>query len=179
MNPRTHKDHITLCATLDFLQQLFRSLHGSSTGAARPRILSSLYTDIIELVEEALSAVLPSMASYFAEHFAQANTFFVSLTGTRESDKEHAAASHAVCTSYFKLLHTLSAFSDPILQLGDMLSGHYVTNLLVHIAGSEMHGAHDRSVALGILENLVRNHACGWEALCSVENPENAILGGK
>lgn len=178
VNPCTHKDHVTLCTTLDFLHHTFRSLHRSCTGAARLHISESLYSDIIDVCNEAYSAVLPSMAAYFAEHFAQANTFFVSLTGIRETDKEHAAAAHAVCTAYFRLLHTLSSFSDPRLQLGVVLSGHYVTALLVHMAGSEMHSAYDRSVALSILENLLRNHVGGWEAVCCVENPETAVLGG-
>ena len=161
MTPRTHKDHITLYWALDFLNKVFIAL-------ANP---SGLTAEIVDLYNETLSAVLPAMGAYFSQHFDKANSFFVGMIAGRESDKEQAAAAHAVCSTYFQLLLTLSGSvysskAAPSILFAPLITGHCVLALLHHIVCSELHGTHDRALAVGILENLVRHHTGGWNALC-------------
>jgi hypothetical protein len=132
----------------------------------------------VDLYNECLSAVLSPMKNYFAEHFGKANACFVGMTSGKETEKEHARSSHAVCSSYFKLLHTLTSFSDSRILLGEMLTGHSIVSLVHHIACSELHGAHDRAVAIDTLYNFIRCHQEAWSAMCFIPSPLNVVFGG-
>jgi hypothetical protein len=174
VDPTTHKDHITLAAALGFLQTSFAALLAQESS-----LPGQLAEEVVAYHNETSAAILAHMTAYFAAHFQQANTFFVGLTAASETEKEHATASHAVCSAYFHLLHTLSAFRLPGLQLGAHMTGNLITSLLVHIAISELHRAHDRAVALSTLENLVRFHGGGWQAVASCGNPHLTSIFGE
>ena len=172
--PRTQQDHLTLASALDFLHFTFASLLAHETD-----IPDALQGDVTQLLRDTADALLPPMSAYFTEHFERANTYFVNLTAsTSESEREHATASHAVCSAFFRLLHTLSAFLGRPTQLGGQLIGSPVVSILMHIGTSELHRANDRTVALATLEILVRHHTSGWQALCCMENPSLSSIPG-
>lgn len=174
VDPTTHKDHITLAAALGFLQTSFAALLAQESS-----LPGQLAEEVVAYHNETSSAILAHMTEYFAAHFQLANTVFVGLAATSETEKEHATASHAVCSAYFQLLHTLSASRLPGLKLGFHMNGNLVTSLLVHIATSELHRAHDRAVALSTLENLVRHHDGGHHAVTTCGNPHLTSIFGK
>jgi hypothetical protein len=167
--PQTQKDHVSLAGALDFLQASFAALFAQR--GSWPKELREL---VLEYHNETAAAILPQMTEYMADNFQHANSQFVGLAAATEEQKERFAASHAVCTSYFRLLHTLSAFQGEGFTLGAHMTGSFVTTLLVHIGTSELHAAHDRAVALSVLENLVRHHEGGWHALDCIDDPHLA-----
>lgn len=173
MAPQTHKDHITLACVLDFLQASFASLFAQREAWSR-----ALLELLVEYHNETAAVILPQMCEYLADNFQHANVFFVGLSAGSEEEREQFAASHAVCSSYLRLLHTLSAFHCDGLEFGAHMTGSFVTSLLLHIGTSELHRAHDRATALSTLEHLVRHQDGGWQALKGVQDPNLASIAG-
>lgn len=173
MKPRTHKDHITLAAALDFLHSSFSILLSQ-----RDTLSLQLREFLTEYHNETTAAVIPQMTEYFADNFELANTCFSMVTSNSEPEREHCVVTHAVCCSYFRLVHTLSCFKLEGLTLGVQLTGSYITSLLLRISTSELHRAHDRASATSTLENLVRWHEGGWQAVVTAHSPMSVISIG-
>jgi hypothetical protein len=176
--PRTHKDHVTLHAVLDFVDEVFKALRTRGGGG--------ISADVAGLFNETVDACLPAMSKYFREHFGRSNAavfpsssavvYMSSMANLAlprgEVEREYVAATSAVCGAFLSFLLTLSsyAYSTEGLSLGAQLPA-YLTGLLHHVTCSELHGAHLRVVAVGTLENLVRWHG-GWGALCCLEDQD-------
>lgn len=137
---------MTLSQTLQFLTVVFHQLQ---QGAA-------LFTAGVEAVNEAVSALVPSMGEYFRENVtSQYRKKF--KTGAEEL--EFARVNQSIQLHYLELLFVLSGFCHSHLNLSEHLLGSYIWSYCVQsVLYNETAASHVKALVAGMVENCLLHH---------------------